>query len=440
VLLFTLGLVASITLLFGSSPAAYLVRSSLSANLLHAGRDGARGRMGRRSRGWLVGVEVALSVVLLVGAGLLLKTFGKLYAVDLGFQTQGIVRFNLSLPGVRYAELQEVRSFFRTLEDRLSVLPGVESVGSVYGAPLGDAHTTSVVLVAGRPEPQPGRETYAAIRAVSPGYLETLRIPLVDGRGLEHSDDVGTHPVGVVNQAFIRENFSGEDPMGQRVRIKTDMGYGSPYWTIVGVVGDIRSHALTREPVPEIYVPHGQFGPGYMSVNVRAGLDPETLLPSIRAAVRSLDPKLPLQAVETVVDAVRREVAPTRFYLLALGLFAALALALAAVGLYGVLGYVVSQRTREIGVRVALGAARGEIVRMVVSDGLRPALAGIVAGLTVALLAGRVMETLLYDVASRDPITLTSAPVVVLGVAVLAILAPARRASRVDPVSMLRAE
>jgi len=440
VVVFTLGLVLFVTLLFGSSPAAYLARCPLTANLSHAGRGTERTRLGRPSRSLLVAMEVGLSIVLLVGAGLLLRSFAKLYAVDLGFQTAGIVRFTLSLPSSHYRSLEDVRTFYRSLEDRIAALPGVEAVGTIYGAPLGQAHTTSVVVVEGRPFPQPGRETYSAIRAVSPLYLETLGIPLIRGRTLEQADDVSGVPVGVVNEAFVRENFPGEEPLGKKVRITTNLGYGSPFWRIVGIVGDIRSHNLTESPVPELYVPHGQCGPGYATVNARSRLGVDALLPAIRSEVRALDPGLPLQYVETVSEVVQREVAPTRFYLLMLGLFAALALTLAAVGLYGVLGYIVSQRTREIGIRVAMGASKGEIVRMVISDGLWPALAGAAVGLAASLFAGRLLEALLYGVTPRDPWILISVPAVVVCVALLSSLTPARRAGRVDPVVALRTE
>jgi predicted permease len=436
VIAFTMGLVFLVTLLFGSIPAAYLLRAPLSTHLNAPSRGSKRGH----SRRLLVGLEVALSVVLLFGAGLLLKSFGNLYAVDLGFETHGIVRTILSLPSLRYRTLEDVRTFYRTLEDRIAALPGVESVGSVYGAPLGDMHTTSVVLVEGRPEPQHGQETYAAIRAVSPNYIETLRIPLVRGRALEPADDVATVPVGVVNQAFVRENFPTEDPIGKKVRIKTDMGFGSPYWTIVGIVGDIRSHRLVQSPVPEIYIPHGRFGPRTMSVNVRSPLDVESLLPTIRAEVRALDPKLPLQNTETFVRVVGREVAPTRFSLLLLGGFAALALVLTAVGLYGVLAYLVSQRTKEIGIRIAMGADKGTILRMVLSNGLWPALAGIALGIAASFSAGRALEAILYEVTPLDPWILISVPAVLLVTTLLASLVPARRATLVDPVQTLRAE
>ncbi len=319
-------------------------------------------------------------------------------------------------------------------------MPGVESVGSIYGAPLGLGHTTSVVLVAGRPEPEAGRETYSAIRAVSPNYLETARIPLIRGRTLEPSDDGGPVPVGVVNQAFVRENFPDEDPLGRLVRIRTDQGYGSPYWTIVGIVGDVRSESLTQAPVPEIYVSHGHFGPGFMTVTVRGARSAGSLLPAIRSEVRALDPNIALQSIETVAEAVSREVAPTRFYMLLVSIFAVLALILAAIGLSGVLAYLVSRRTREIGLRVALGARQQEIVRMVVMEGLRPVLLGAFAGLAVSFWGARVLEAVLYDVTSRDPWTFAMVPVVLLLTALVAMLIPARRASRVDPVKALSGE
>ncbi len=436
VLLFAAGLVVAVTLLFGLSPAAFLARVPLSANLVHAGRRAGTESLGRRPRGVLLVLEVAMSVVLLVGAGLLIRSFGQLYAVDLGFETREMVRFTLSRGG----QLDEVRRFYRTLEGRIATVPGVESVGSIYGAPLGLGHTTSVVLVAGRPEPEAGRETYSAIRAVSPNYLETARIPLIRGRTLEPSDDAGPVPVGVVNQAFVRENFPTEDPLGRRVRIRTDQGYGSPYWTIVGIVGDIRSESITQAPVPEIYVSHGHFGPGFMTVTVRGARGARRLLPAIRAEVRALDPNTALRSVETVAQAVSREVAPTGFYMLLVSVFAALALMLAAIGLYGVLEYLVSRRIREIGIRVALGARAQEIVRMVVSDGLRPVVLGLAAGLAVSLVVGRVLEALLFGITPRDPWTFAAVPVVLLLAALLAALVPARRATRVDPVEALRAE
>ncbi len=439
VLLFAGGLVLLTTLLFGLSPAFHLARTSITDTLVKSGR-GSGGERGSRSRAILLAAEVALSLVLLVGAGLLLRTFDQLYAVDPGFETREVVRFTLSLPPSRYDTLPEIRAFYRALEERVRALPDVEEVGSIYGAPLGRGNVIGEVLVEGRPEPPPGERLFAALRPVSPEYLETLRIPLIRGRLLEPSDDVDAEPVAVVSRRFAESVFPGEDPLGEEVRITIDMGHGSPFWRIVGVVGDVRSSALTREPRAEIYVAHGQFGPGYMTVTVRSIPGAGALLPALRAEVRALDPNLPLIGPETMEEAIGRQVAPTRFYLLLVGLFAGVAALLAGVGLYGVASYLVSRRTREIGLRVALGAGRSEIVGMVVAQGLRPAALGVALGLAAALAGGRILESLLYNVAPRDPGIFVGVTVLVAGLVMAATWLPARRATRVDPMEALRVE
>jgi len=439
VLLFAAGLVLAVTLLFGLSPALRLARSSITENLLQGGR-GSGGDGGRRSRSALLAVEVALSLVLLVGAGLLLRTFGQLYAVDLGYETREVVRFTLNLPEARYDTLPEVRTFYRNLEDRIRSLPGVAAVGSIYGAPLGLGNAVGTVHVEGRPRPEPGRGVGAAIHPIGPGYLEAMRIPVIRGRGLEPSDDADAEPVAVVNRRFAERVFPGEETIGQRVEVTIDMGYGAPPWRIVGVVGDVRSTALTREPRPEIYVPHGQFGPEFMTVTVRAEAGAGGLLSRIRTEVREMDPNLPLIEPETMEEAVSSQVAPTRFYLFLVALFAGVAVVLAGVGLYGVVSYLVSRRTREIGLRVVLGADRGEIVRMVVVQGLRPAALGMAAGLAAALWGARLLESLLYGVPPRDPWVMVGVSLLLGALVVAASWLPARRATRVDPVEALRAE
>jgi predicted permease len=436
VLAFTVGLVVVVTLAAGLSPLFHLTRVTLSSNLTCTGRGADVSRMGNRSRRLLLGFEVALSVVLLAGAGLLLRTFQELHSVELGFDVREVVRFSLARGG----ELEDIRTFYRTLEENVASLPGVESVGSVYGAPLGPGHTTAVVRSVDRPAPEAGRETYAGIRAVSPDYLTTARIPLIRGRTLTSADDVSPSSVAVVNESFVRENFPGEEPLGKRVRILTDQGYGSPTWTIVGVVGDIRSESLRQEPIAEIYVPHGHFGPGFLTVTVRGTGGVEDLIPAIRAEILALDPRMPLRTVETLSDAIRREVAPTRFFMTIGILFAGLALLLSAVGMYGVLGYLVSQRQREIGVRVALGARGDRIVWMVVVEGLRIVLIGAVAGLAVALWSGRLLSALLYSVEPWDLRTLGLVLVVLFLAAFSAFMIPAWRATHVDPIEALRAE
>ena len=405
VLLFTLGTVALVTVLFGLAPAVTLARTSLRTGLGSGSRAG-EGRGSGRARSLLLGGEVALSAVLLVGAGLLLRSFSQLYAVDVGFETQEILRFKLNLPSGRYTDLDQITTFYRTLEERIRTIPGVEAAGSVWGPPLGRGNATGTVLVEGRPEPEPEEETGASIHPMGPGWMETMRIPVIRGRGLTEADDHDAEKVAVINEAFVRQNFPGEDPIGQNVRVTVGLGFGSPYWRIVGVVGDVRSRGLERETDAQIYMPHGQYGPRDMSVTVRSTPGAPPLLPVIREEVRAMDASLPLYQVETVEQALQRHVAPTRFYMILVGLFAGLAAVLAAVGLYGVVAYSVSRRTREIGLRVALGARRDGIVRLVVGQGMRPALIGLAVGLGLALLGGRVMETVLFGVQPRDPVIL----------------------------------
>jgi putative ABC transport system permease protein len=346
------------------------------------------------------------------------------------------VRFSLWKGGT----LEQVRVFYRSLEERLAAVPGVESVGSVFGAPLGSYHTTARVQVEGRPDPLPGTETLAGMRAASPRYLQTLCIPLRRGRTLDAADDVAALPVAVVNEEFVRENFAGADPIGRRVRILTDQGYGSPTWTIVGVVGNIRSESLTQPPIAEIYVPHGKFGPGALTVSVRSSREVGGLLSAIRAEVRTLDRVIALEQVETVAQAVRQETRPVRFLMLAGGLFGAVAVTLAAIGLYGALAFLVARRTREIGVRLALGARPAQVTRLVLREGASIVVAGAVVGSLVSLWSGRFLSAMLFRVTPDDPWTATLALGLLLVVVSAAMLLPARRAARVDPATALRGE
>jgi len=440
VLLFTFALTVFVALLFATVPSLQLARAPLWGSLGAAARGSDTTVGSRRARSLLTAAEVAISVVLLIGAGLLLRTFFQLYAVDPGFETRQVVRFTIVLPQARYPELEQLRTTFRALEDNIAALPGVESVGSIYGAPMDGTESAGIVIIEGEERRPPGMENGAAIRPVGPGYLETVRIPLVAGRPLEVSDDTSERNVAVVNETFVRENFPDRDPIGERVRITVDFDYGSPFWEIVGVVGDVRSSSLRRIPRAEVYVPHGRFGSHYMNINVRSAVDPSGLLDAIRSAVRAIDPDLPLQRIETLEEVVDRNVRSTRFFLVGVGMFAALATLLAAVGLYGVMAYLVSQRSREIGVRVALGADSGRILRMVLADGLRPTAIGLAVGMLLGIAGGRAIESLLFGVDARDPMILLSVPALLTVIAFAAILTPALRASRVDPLKTLRAD
>jgi predicted permease len=436
VLIFCLGVIVAVTALASWSPILFLNTVTPAESLAEQGRGRSSPAMGHRVRNGLVAVQLALSVVLLSGAGLLLRSTGQLYAVDLGFNAERMLRFTLASGG----SLEEVRVFFRTLEERIASVPGVDEVGAIFGAPLGTAHVTARVRVEDRGDPRPGEETLAGIRAVSPGYLEMMDIPVLTGRRLLPSDDVGELPVAVVNQTFAEVNFPGRDPIGRRVQMMTDQGYGSPVWTIVGTVGDIRSEALDEAPIAEIYVPHGHFGPSLVTVTVRAAGDPASLLPAVRDEVRSMDPNLPLRGVETTEDMMRNEVAPTRLLMFIGVIFAGIALTLSLVGLYGVLAYVGAQRTAEFGVRLALGAQRSDVLRMILWEGTLITSIGLGVGLTISLWAAQALQAFLFQVSPWDPAALLIVLGILLPSALIAMLAPAWKASRVDPLVSLRAD
>ncbi len=440
VLLFTIVSSVFVAFFFGLAPAVNLSRFGISSGLLTGGRSASGRRSENRMRSALLAAEVAMSLVLLAGSGLLLKTFQNMYEIDLGFETRGILRARLSLPSSRYDTLEKISAFYTELENRIEGLPGVEAVGSGYGPPLGRGNITGEVQVAGRELPPPGSETHGTIRAVSPSYLGTMRIPVLNGRGLERTDRDGNTPVAVVNETFVRENFPDEDPIGQSVYITATFGFADPTWQIVGVVRDINSASLTGDPVAEIYVPHSQFGPGALTVSVRYAGSVAAITPALRDLIREMDPSLPVRQFETLEQAISREVAPTKFYLLLLGAFAGLALILASVGLYGVVAYLVSQRVRELGIRLALGAAPSQILTLVMSQGLRPAVWGIVIGTGMVWAGARALESLLYGVAPRDPVVLASVAGLLFVVSALAIFVPARRAAAVNPVEVMRSE
>lgn len=252
------------------------------------------------------------------------------------------------------------------------------------------------------------------------------------------SDDVDPLPRAVVNETFVRENFPTEEPLGRQVRVLTDQGYGSPTWTIVGVVGDIHSEAVTRGAIAELYVPHGHFGPGFMTVTVKALPGSPRLFPAIRAEIRALDPRIPLRHVETVSEAMSREAAPMRFLMLFAVLFAAVAAALAGIGLYGVLAYLVSRQVRDIGLRIALGAQAAQMTMRVLADGFRIVLLGAAAGIGVSILGGRVLGAFLFNVHPNDPLAMLAALAAIVLIGSAAMFVPALRASRIDPVETLR--
>jgi putative ABC transport system permease protein len=335
----------------------------------------------------------------------------------------------------RYDTITAITSFYNDLEERLRALPGVTSVASSYGPPMGSGNISGEVRIEGRPAAARGQERYASMHSVTAGWFETAGIPILRGRPIEATDRTGTLPVAVVSRRFVEENFTDEDPLGKRFEVTADFGYGNHVWTIVGVAGDVR-RAMTDEPEAEVYVPHGQYGPNEMTLTMRTSAS--IIGSDVREVVRSIDPGLPIMDFQTVRDAMREAVAPTRFYLVSMIIFGGLALTLACVGLYGVVACIVSRRDREIGIRIALGARRDHVIRLVLAHGVRPAIAGVALGILLTLAAGRVAESLLFQVSPRDPLILVTTSLVLALVSVAASLVPALRASRTDPAATLR--
>jgi len=434
--------------LFGLAPALQGAALDASGALKENGRGSTDGRRRSRLRDALVASEFALAVVLLVGAGLMIRSFAGLRAIDAGFDPRGVLTTMVSVAGSSEAEPGRRRAFYDELVQRVQALPGVTSASMINHLPLAGDIWTWPFAVQGRPPARPGESPTAVYRAVMPGYFRTLGIPLARGRDIAASDTAETPGVVVVNDALAARTWPGEDAIGKRVSF--DNVDGSPRWlTVVGVARNARQEEWTRVPDPEAYLAVMQTrdyleGPqahsSYLTLVVRTGGDPAHLAPAVRDTVRSLDSRVVLADTQTMEDAVAGATAQPRFYLLLLGAFGAVALILAAVGIYGVISYSVSRRTHEIGVRLSLGAQRGDVVRLVVGQGMRVAGGGAAVGVIGALATSRAMSTILYGVGPADPATFAVALIVLGGVALAASCIPARRATRIDPTESLRSE
>jgi len=400
-------------------------------------------------------LEVALALVLLAGGGLMLKSFVRLIDVDPGFDPHNVLRLDLLLPGPRYAKPQQQVRFYGDLIERLKALPGVEAVGATTQTPLRPGDNWSFFSIEGRPAPAPGQESAAAMRSVNSEYFRVMRIPLKRGRYFteadarialpvmrwfeqqpypEHYNEPQPAPVIIINETMARTFFPGEDPLGKRMRI-----VASPWLTIVGVVGDIHHSALNTLPNPEMYLSDLQEPSGSLAVMVRTSGDPLMLAAAAREQVMAVDKNQPV-AITTMEQIFSDSVGGQRFNMLLLTIFGALALVLAVVGVFGVINYSVTQRTQEIGIRIALGAKARDILRLVVGQGMGLALVGVAIGLAGAFALTRLIAGLLFGVSATDPITFSVVSLLLTGVALLASYVPARRAMKVDPMVALRYE
>jgi putative ABC transport system permease protein len=436
VLLFTLFVSMLTGLLFGAAPGLLLSRASLQGTLQQGGR-GVRGRMSRRMRGVLVAAQVAMSLVLLIAAGLQIRSLARLLAVEPGFDPSNVLTLKLSLPDRRYPDDARQAAFYDRAVADLAALPGVVSAAAVSGVPISDDDLIFSFTIEGRPPAPPEEERSANWYAVSPDYFKTLRIPLVRGR-LFTADDAATTPrVALINETMARRIFPGQDPLGQHLRMGVD---GTVTREIVGVVGDVRHYGLDQPVTLQMYEPCAQRPWSAMTVLLRAAARPDTLAPAARRAILAIDSAQPVSEVRTLQAIVDLSTAQRRFTLVLLTLFALVALVLASVGLYGVVAYSVNQRTHEIGVRMALGAQRREILALVLRQGMGMTLWGLLAGLLGAAALARVMSGLLFGVSARDPLTFAATVLILATVALGATYVPARRATRVEPTSALRYE
>jgi predicted permease len=448
VLAFTAAVTLTTGVLFGLAPALQSARADLFGALTEGGRGGSAGLGRQRFRRGLVVSQIALALVLVAAAGLLIQSFVRMRGVDPGFVPQGLLSARVELSPVRYESCEKIRAFYERLVQRLEVLPGVRSAAVVKALPMMQLELGDWSFVREgfhSLPPKPSEWNLAYWQTMSPEYFETMRIPLLQGRGLEATDRIGSPGVVVVNRTLARQVWPNGDALGQRIL----MGGGatdSIWRTVVGVVGDVRHRGLDAEPRPEIYLPYAQFPAGTgtpqrtLRIVLRSEGDPVQLTGALRAAVAELEPDLPVSEIQTMEEALGAWAAERRLTMMLVGGFALLALTLGAVGVYGVMAHLVMQRTREIGIRIALGALPREILGLVLSQGAWLAGLGIALGLAAALAATRLLARLLFGVGPTDPPTFLATALALAAVAGVASLLPALRAVRTDPVDALRAE
>jgi predicted permease len=440
VLAFTFVVSLATGVLFGLAPTMQQYISQPGAAQREGGRGASEGLPGMRLRRSLVAVQVAIAFVLLIGAGLLLRSFERLRNVDPGFRADHLLTFLLAVPSQRHPRAERAR-FVRELLQSARELPGVKSASAIFGLPLNlDQSAFTVLEIEGKPV-APAQQPRVGFRIIESNYFDCMGIRLERGRAFTERDEQSGPQLAIVNETLVRQNFPNENPVGRRIRPNISFGPSNdaPLRTIVGVVSDVKSGSIAGGDVPEVYAPQTPTDfLGEMTIVVRTQTDPNAIVPAMRSLVTSMDKELPLRDVKTMEQYVSGAIAEPRFEATLLATFAALAFVLTAIGLYGVISYLVAQRTRELGIRIALGAQRRSISRMVLREGVGLALAGVGCGLVASVFAVRMVRGLLYGIAADDPPTFLVVPMLLVSVALLASYLPARRAMRVDPIVALR--
>jgi predicted permease len=427
-------------LLFGLLPAAQMARTAIASTLREGGRSGHGSRASARARSVLVVAEIALAVMLLAGAGLLIRSFVSLRSVDPGFRPARVVTWKLNLPQVSYETDASRRAFFQSLLERLRSTPGVESAAAVTTTPMSGDVMVLGVEVAGRPPAEPGQMPTSEVAVATPDYFSPMGIRVVRGRAFGPQDRAGAPPVVMLNETAAMRLFPGEDPVGKKLSLTWSRDSVQVGGEVVGITGDVRQHSLDGEQGSMIYVSFDQAPLGRMDMVVRSRLPLGSLTGTIKREVRALDSNLPIDQLRPLEEVVEQSISQPRFYMLLLSIFAAVALALAAIGIFGVVSYSVTQRRREIGIRMALGADPARVLRMVIGGAVGLAAVGVGLGVLGALAGTRLMTGLLFGVQATDPATFLGVSALLLGIAALSSWVPARSAVRVDPNVALRAD
>jgi putative ABC transport system permease protein len=440
VLGFTAGVSILTGLIFGLAPAFHSSKTDLVESLKDGGRGSSEGARRNRMRSIFAVSELAVAVVLLVMAGLLIKSLWRLQNVNSGLQTENVMTFNLALPESKY-KTDRQSQFYEQLKTRIESSAGVESASTILPLPLSGDRFVISFQIEGR-EVAPKDEPSADIFITGVGYFRTMGIPIVKGRDFEQRDQNGTRPVVIITEEFARQYFPNEDPLGKRIDpgISTIEDTDSSWREIVGVVGDVRNQTLNTAPKPAYYVPQTQIPFSQMAVVIKTANEPRSLISGMTKEVASMDPDLPLFGVKTMREYLSSSVAGPRFNTTLLSIFAAVALVLTLVGLYGVMSYSVAQRTNEIGIRLALGAQTRDVLLMIVKQGSILILLGLTIGLAAAFAATRLIASWLFGVTAKDPFTFAAVAVLLAVVALLACYIPAWRATKVDPLKALRYE
>ena len=434
---FTLGLSFLTGIVFGLAPALTASKPDL-IKALRSTRSYGWMSFGLRSfRGWLVVAELALAVVLLLAAGLLVRSFNKLVAINPGFDRENVLTLRINLPRSDYSKPAQKKAFYEELVQRVKSLPGVQSAGTISHTPLSGFGMIASTKIEGHPPPDPKKDPPMGIGSVSNEYFQTMKIPLLSGRHYDSRDGADGQKVAIVNQAFANRYFAGSEAVGKRISFGCEAGLCR---TIVGVVGNIRQESLTAEVTPEIYLPLAQNPVNGMTLLVRTASDPLSFAPAVRNEVFAIDKNQPVYDVKTLEQRVNDAVAVSRSLMLLFAAFALLALVLGAVGIYGIVSYSVTQRTHEIGIRMALGARAGNVLSLIMRNGVALVLTGIAIGIAGALALTRFLTTLLFGVTPTDSVTFVIVSVVFFVIAMIAALIPALRATRVDPLIALRYE